>query len=111
MTPPITSTSWVGRKRLFFRPDCAILSSLAPLGAHQTLASFAILSEPSTQCLASEQDLDQAHPFPIGAWLEDKEECPELASGTGGKECILAQVYLMSQWEMPTFFFPLVVSP
>lgn len=103
MTPPIIY--------LFFRPNCAVLSSLASLDARQTLASFAILSEPSTQCLASEPDTDQAHPFPTGAWLEDKEECPELASGTGGKEWILVQVYLMSQWEMPTFFFPLVVSP
>lgn len=84
---------------------------MASLDARQTLANFAILSEPSTQCLVSEPDTDQAHPFPTGAWLEDKEECPELASGTGGKEWILVQVYLMSQWEMPTFFFPLVVSP
>lgn len=47
VTPSITSVSQVGRQRLSFRPNCSIRSRLAPLGAHQTLASLAILPEPS----------------------------------------------------------------
>ena len=85
----------MGEKRLFFRSNCAIHPRLAPLSAQQTLVSLAIHPEPLTWYLASKRDLEQAMFMPY-RYLASKEECPEWASGTGGKEWIHIHVYLMS---------------